>query len=158
VGKRILVVDDDERILFVLEHALRGLGPDTEVITATNAAQALEQVSELRVDLVLTDLAMPGQDGIALTDALRGLIPLTPVIWITAHQGSTMMIEAQRRGVYRCLTKPVELHEIRAAARGALEATSAHGRTAAMQGERHTRRGRRDERNLASDSRALHGE
>lgn len=124
MGKRILVVDDDERILFVLEHALTGLLPDTEVITATNAAQALEQVSEVRVDLVLTDLRMPGQDGASLTNELRALIPSTPVIWVTAHQGPDVLAEAQRLGVYRCLTKPVELGEIRAAARGALEGAS----------------------------------
>jgi CheY-like chemotaxis protein len=123
VGKRILVVDDDERILFVLEHALSGVLPGTEVITATNAPQALEQVSEVRVDLVLTDLRMPGQDGVSLTADLRALIPSTPVIWVTAHQGPAVLAEAQRLGVYRCLTKPVELGEIRAAVRGALEGT-----------------------------------
>jgi two-component system response regulator GlrR len=121
VGKRILVVDDDERILFVLEHALLSLAPDTEVITATNAAQALEQVSEVRVDLVLTDLRMPGQDGISLTSDLRLLIPTTPVIWVTAHHGPAVSEEARRLGVFGCLTKPADLAEIRAMARRALE-------------------------------------
>jgi CheY-like chemotaxis protein len=118
VGKRILVVDDDERILFVLEHALLSLAPDTEVITATNAAQALEQVSEVRVDLVLTDLRMPGQDGISLTSDLRLLIPTTPVIWVTAHHGPAVSEEARRLGVFGCLTKPADLAEIRAMAVG----------------------------------------
>lgn len=120
MGTRILVVDDDERILFVLEHALSSLTPDTEVITATNAAQALEQVSEVGVDLVLTDLRMPGQDGISLTYELRALIPATPVIWVTAHQGPAISAEAQRLGVFGCLTKPADLCEIRALARKAL--------------------------------------
>jgi len=155
VVKRILVVDDDERILFVLEHALRSLGPDTEVITATNAAQALEQVSEVRVDLVLTDLAMPGEDGITLTDKLRALIPPTPVIWVTAYQGPRVAAEARRLGVYQCLIKPVELSVIRAAARGALEAASEQSRMAVSQDERRGGRERGGELNLVRGSRVL---
>lgn len=120
MGRRILVVDDDERILFVMQHALEGLGTDVEVVTALNAGQALEQVSEVRVDLVLTDLWMPGQDGIALTAELRVLLPTTPIIWITAHHGPGVLVEAERLGVSRCLTKPVELMEIRAAAQEAM--------------------------------------
>lgn len=134
MGKRILVVDDDERILFVLEHALSGLGPDTEVITATNAAQALEQVSEVRVDLVLTDLRMPGQDGISLTSDLRALIPSTPVIWVTAREGPALSVEAWRLGVFGCLTKPADLGEIRAMARRALECGSGLRAAAANRG------------------------
>ena len=124
MARRILVVDDDERILFVLEHALSSLGSDLEVITATNAAQALEQVSEVRVDLVLTDLRMPGQDGISLTGDLRALIPSTPIIWMTAHQGPAILAEARRLGVFGCLTKPADLSEIRAMARRAIECGS----------------------------------
>jgi len=134
VARRILVVDDDERILFVLEHALSSLGPDTEVITATNAAQALEQISDVRVDLVLTDLRMPGQDGVSLTSDLRVLIPLAPIIWITAHQGPAVAAEARRLGVFGCLTKPADLREIRAMVRRALECGSGLRAIAARNG------------------------
>ncbi len=120
--KRILVVDDDERVLFVLHDILAGLGSQYEVVTAQSGYEALDKAREKPFDLLIADLRMPGMDGVELTEAVRALSPSTVVIWITAYGSQETSAEARRLGVYRCLDKPLEVTEIRQIAREALEA------------------------------------
>ena len=119
--KRILVVDDDERVLFVLHDILAGLGSQYEVVTAQSGYEALDKAKEMPFDLLITDLRMTGMDGVELTKAVRTLSPSTVVIWITAYGTQETSAEAQRLGVYRCLDKPLEVAEIRRIAREALD-------------------------------------
>ncbi len=116
--KRILIVDDDERVLFVLRHALARLG--CEVCTATNGYDALQAIGEGSLDLLITDIRLPGPSGVRLTEALRERSPHTPIIWISAHHDPGLPALARQLGVYRYLAKPLEIDEIRAAARAAL--------------------------------------
>lgn len=120
--KRILVVDDDERVLFVLHDILAGLGSEYEIVTAQNGYEALDKARGIPFDLLITDLRMPGMDGVELTEAVRTLSPSTVVIWITAYGSQETNAEARRLGVYCCLDKPLEVAEIRQTAREALEA------------------------------------
>ena len=120
--KRVLVVDDDERVLFVLHDILTGLGSEYEILTAQNGHEALDKAREMPFDLIITDLRMPGMDGMELTEAVRTLSHSTVVIWITAYGSQETSAEARRLGVYRCLDKPLEVAEIRRIAREALEA------------------------------------
>jgi CheY-like chemotaxis protein len=111
--KRVLIVDDETRILFVLRHTLAKLGPKCEIETFSAGIDALEAARETLFDLVITDLRMPDMDGIALTEALRAL-PYDPiVIWMTAYDSCTTRSDAERLGVHRCLDKPLEVAEIR---------------------------------------------
>ena len=119
--KRILVVDDDERVLFVLHDILAGLGNQYEVVTAQSGYEALDKARKKPFDLLVADLRMPGLDGVELTEAVRTLSPSTVVIWITAYGSQETNAEARRLGVYRCLDKPLEVAEIRQIAREALE-------------------------------------
>ena len=64
---RILVVDDDERVLSVPRRALLAFQNGYEIVTASDGCEALDWVEEVPFDLVITDLKMPGVDGIALT-------------------------------------------------------------------------------------------
>ena len=120
--KRILVVDDDERVLFVLHDTLTRLGSQYEVVTAQSGYEALHKARKMPFDLLITDLRMPGMDGVELTEAIEALSPSTVVIWITAYGSQETNAEAQGLGVYRCLDKPLEVAEIRRIAREALEA------------------------------------
>ena len=120
--KRILVVDDDERVLFVLHDILAGLGNQYEVVTAQTGYEALDKAREMPFDLLIADLRMPGMDGVELTEAVRALSPSTVVIWITAYGSQETDAEAVRLAVYRCLDKPLEVTKIRQIAREALEA------------------------------------
>jgi two-component system response regulator HydG len=121
--KRILVVDDDERVLFVLHDTLTRLGSEYEIVTAQSGYEALDKAREVPFDLLIADLRMPGMDGVELTEAVRALNPRIAVIWITAYGSQETNAEAQRLGVYRCLDKPLEITEIRQIAQEALEVT-----------------------------------
>ena len=78
---KVLVVDDDAALRFTLEEVLGDKG--FEVVSADSGAQALERLAG--VDAVITDLAMPGMDGLALLAQLREREPELPVVLLTAH-------------------------------------------------------------------------
>ena len=82
--KRILVVDDDDRVRFVLGGALKKLGDDYQIVTTGDSRAALDKAKETYYDLLITDLRLPRSDGLALTSAIAAVSPETKVIWITA--------------------------------------------------------------------------
>jgi DNA-binding NtrC family response regulator len=118
--KQILVVDDDERVLLVLRRALMRLSDGCEVVTAHDGREALDKAESVLFDLVITDLRMPGMDGVELTEAIRALNPRTAVLWVTAYSCYELAEEAARLSVYDCLDKPLKVSEIRRIARKAL--------------------------------------
>jgi DNA-binding NtrC family response regulator len=120
--KRILLVDDEEQVIFVLRNGLKKLSDEYEILTARNGQEALEKLRLAPVDLLITDLKMPGVDGIALTEAAYAIVPNTKVIWMTAYDH--WETDARRLGVYRYLLKPLDMDEIRQAAGEALEVSS----------------------------------
>jgi DNA-binding NtrC family response regulator len=121
--KRILVVDDEDRVLMVLREGLAMLGEGYEIATAQNGLEALGKVKERAFDVLITDLRMAGMDGEALTEAVRAWNPSVRVIWITAYNCHEVRAEAERLSVYRCLDKPVDIEEIRAVVLQVLEKT-----------------------------------
>jgi DNA-binding NtrC family response regulator len=118
---RILVVDDDERVLFVLRRALLAFRNGYEIVIAPDGREALNKAKEIPFDLVITDLKMPGVDGIALTQAIRDLNSGTVVVWITAYGCAQVSGEAARLSVYECLEKPLRIDEIRRVVQEALK-------------------------------------
>ncbi len=120
--KHVLIVDDEEFVLYVLREALAALGGRLEIALAADGREALRQIAEHPPDLLITDILLPGLDGVALTRALRaGPAKDTPVIWVTAHGSDWLREQAAALGVYRCLDKPVEIAAIRQAALEALQ-------------------------------------
>ena len=109
----ILVVDDDERVLFVLSQALRALEDGYRVETARNGEEALRKARAKRYDILITDIVMSGMNGVEMTEAIRELYPDTVVIWITAHSSHRFQSDSERLKVYRYLEKPIEIGEIR---------------------------------------------
>jgi CheY-like chemotaxis protein len=111
--KRILIVDDESKVLFVLGQALAWFGPKCQVETYASTFDALETATRTRCDLVLTGLRSPDMDGITFTESLRAL-PYDPiVIWMTAYGCCAVRADAERLGVHRCLDKPLEVTDIR---------------------------------------------
>ncbi|MCB5183878.1 sigma 54-interacting transcriptional regulator [Methylobacillus gramineus] len=119
VTKRILTVDDDPDILKLMGMRLKAAG--YQVITATNADEALSQIAISRPNLVITDLRMPGMDGLALFDVIHKSDPSLPVIMVTAHGSIPEAVDATQRGVFGFLTKPFDskslLQQVEAALR-----------------------------------------
>jgi DNA-binding NtrC family response regulator len=109
----VLIVDDDARVLFVLNRALLALGDGYCVETAQNSQEALQKARAKFYAVVITDVVMPGVSGVELTAALKALHSETAVIWITAHGCHRLQAEREQLGVYRCLEKPIRITEIR---------------------------------------------
>jgi len=102
----ILVVDDDPDLLKLLSMRLSGAG--YRVTAAESAEAALVKIAMERPQLVLSDVQLPGKDGLALFDAIRVQHPSLPVILLTAHGTIPDAVEATSRGVFTYLTKPFD--------------------------------------------------
>lgn len=118
--RRILLVDDDENVLFVLRAGLLRLGSDCDVETAQHGRTALAILADSPFDLLITDMRLPGPDGRALTEYLRQVGAPTRVIWMTAYGCRDLWSDAARLDVHTCLEKPVEIAEFRRAVAAAL--------------------------------------
>jgi len=116
---RILLVDDEAIALVNLTHVLKREG--YEVVACKNGEDALAELAKSRFDLVLTDLKMPGLDGMDILRRVRADIPDTPVIMITGHATLDSAVEAMKAGAYHYLAKPFRLAEAREIVRTALE-------------------------------------
>lgn len=115
---RILVVDDEASIRDLLAKTLALAEYDVHV--APDGRSALERLRMIAYDLLITDLKMPGMDGLALIREARRLKPDLPVIIITGYSTEASAIEAINLGVSGYLTKPFRVPRVLAAAAKAL--------------------------------------
>ncbi|MGJ7510641.1 sigma 54-interacting transcriptional regulator [Variovorax sp. GT1P44] len=109
-GARLLVVDDDPDMLRLLSMRLTSVG--YQVTAVTSAESALTQLEIEHPQLVLSDVRLPGRDGLALFDEIRKRHPTLPVILLTAHGTIPDAVEATARGVFTYLTKPYDGREL----------------------------------------------
>jgi len=109
-GYRILLVDDEADLLSLWKVRFESNG--YEVTTALSGEEALAQMSVINPNVVITDLRMPGIDGMQLFEAIRSRNKSIPVIIITAHGSIPEAIEATKHGVFSFLTKPIEGMEL----------------------------------------------
>jgi two-component system, NtrC family, response regulator GlrR len=109
-GARILVVDDDADMLRLLSMRLNAAGYQVSAVTSAEAA--LAQLAVERPQLVLSDVRLPGRDGLSLFDEIRQRHPSLPVILLTAHGTIPDAVEATARGVFGYLTKPYDAREL----------------------------------------------
>ncbi len=108
---RLLLVDDDPSLLRLLTLRLEGEG--YQVISAASAEAALPLLAKNSVDIVLSDLRMPGLDGMSLFDEIAKRYPGLPVVLMTAHGSIPEAVAATQRGVFGFLTKPLNNTELR---------------------------------------------
>ncbi|MDY6990101.1 MAG: response regulator [Thermodesulfobacteriota bacterium] len=103
--ERILVVDDELDMLMLLRMIIED-NTDYEVETTNNPSEALKMFSERDYNLVISDLKMPGMDGVELFSELIEMKPGIPVIIITAYGSLETADEAMKKGVSDFITKP----------------------------------------------------
>jgi two-component system CheB/CheR fusion protein len=105
---RVLVVDDDPALLVALPEALRLRMPHVTVETVGSASEALERVSATEFDALISDIKMPGIDGLNLLMELRRIRPDMPTLLITGHGQHDLAVQALRGGAFDFIQKPVD--------------------------------------------------
>ena len=118
---RVLILDDEQRMVDILAMVLRREGYETQ--TFTYPASAMEALRTEPVDLLLTDLKMPGTDGLSVLRQAKAIDPELPVILITAHATVATAIEAMREGAFDYVEKPFDNDELKALVQRALDVT-----------------------------------
>lgn len=103
---RILIVDDEQDARELIASVLAEAGYQVE--QAKDGLEAINKLSAVRPDLVLTDLRMPGLTGVDLAQRIRGL----PVILMTGTETHDLCTGAEAYGAVACLTKPINLDEL----------------------------------------------
>jgi two-component system, cell cycle response regulator len=107
---RILVVDDEKFFQDLFKDVLGSAGHATR--TASSAEEALARLGEERYDLLLTDVVMPGQDGIALVREAKRRDPDLEAVAVTGHEDVRLAVQAMKAGCSDFLTKPVDREEL----------------------------------------------
>ena len=105
---RILLVDDDVALLEALPQAILLRMEDVQIDTSETATGALERIKGVDYDAVVTDIKMPGMDGLALLEEVGKLRPGTPTLLITGHGEHDLAVQALRGGAYDFVAKPID--------------------------------------------------
>jgi DNA-binding NtrC family response regulator len=105
---RVLIVDDDPALLQALPETLRLRMSGLRVDTADSAAVALERIAAQDYDAIVTDIKMPGMDGLTLLAEIRERRPDTPTLMITGHGEEDLAVRALRGGAYDFIQKPID--------------------------------------------------
>lgn len=116
---RILLIDDEAIALLNLSHVLRKDG--YQITACKDGAEGLKALAREDFDLVMTDLKMPGVDGMKVLRETHARHSDVPVIMITGHASLDSAVAAMKAGAYHYLAKPFRLAEAREVVRGALE-------------------------------------
>jgi DNA-binding NtrC family response regulator len=119
VTPRLVLLDDEPRMVESMAMVLRRQG--WAVTAFTVAAEALDHLAREPCDLLVTDLRMPGPDGLEVLRRSKAAAPEVPVVLVTAHATVDTAIEAMRRGAFDYLTKPFDNEDLVATVRRALE-------------------------------------
>lgn len=106
VKQRILLIDDDADLLHLIDLRLKANG--FEVLAVNEAAKALAQLATFRPHVVVTDLRMPGMDGMTLFERIQERDLRLPVIMLTAHGTIPEAVAATQKGVFSYLVKPFD--------------------------------------------------
>jgi DNA-binding NtrC family response regulator len=104
----VLIVDDDPALLQALRETLRLRMEDVRVDIADSGRAALDLITTMDHDAIVTDIKMPGTDGLALLAEIRTRRPDTPTLMITGHGDHALAIDALRGGAYDFLQKPID--------------------------------------------------
>ena len=117
----ILIVDDDTALLEALPQALYLRLEKVKVDTCDSAQAAIEQIGEYEYAAIVSDIKMPGMDGLALLAKIQELRPDTPTLLITGHGEHDLAVQALRGGAYDFIQKPIDRDYLLAALQRAIQ-------------------------------------
>jgi signal transduction histidine kinase len=118
-NNRVLIVDDEESLAGALSEFLSLKG--YEVATASNPRQALALVHEMPFSVVVSDLRLPGMNGVELLEHVMDVDPHTVVIIMTGYASVQSAVDALKKGAYDYVVKPFSVHELEQTLRLGLE-------------------------------------
>jgi len=121
---KVWVVDDDQSIRWVLERALSQAGIESECFS--NGDRMLRRLGEEQPDAVISDIRMPGTDGLELLERLTASHPRLPVIITTAHSDLDSAVASYQQGAFEYLPKPFDIDEVVAVTERALAHAREH--------------------------------
>ena len=110
MSKKVLVVDDEHEVVSFLEDFLRRF--DLEVVSVTDASQALSDFKTHNPDFVFLDIQMPEKNGIEILRELKSFDPQVKVIMITARHDEEYQVQAKQLGAIDYITKPLDLGDL----------------------------------------------
>lgn len=110
--KRILLIDDDEFILYGLSRAISGHGSECEVLTAVHGKQAQNILEQRSVDLVVTDLKMPVMNGYEVVEYVNRHFPDVPVFVMTGDYLPDVMPKLRMAKVAQFVSKPFSFRQL----------------------------------------------
>src|SRR5262245_8324628 len=110
MNTRILLIEDDPGITLTLQRLLTGEGHD--VVVEKRGDSGLARAGAENFDIVLSDVKLPGLDGLDLVRELHATKPRLPIILMTAHGTTETAIEATKRGAFEYLLKPFEMPDM----------------------------------------------
>ena len=116
---RVLIVDDEKGMRDFLSIMLKKEG--YAVVVSESANKAAELIAKGDLDLVISDISMPGRSGLEVLKQTKATNPETPVIMITAYASTESAIEALKLGAYDYIIKPFDVEEMKTVVRNALE-------------------------------------
>ncbi|HXZ44338.1 MAG TPA: response regulator, partial [archaeon] len=117
--EKILVIDDDESLRRVLEYNLAQEG--YAVLSAASGEQGLELLKKEGADVVVTDVRMPGMDGLQVLEGVRKVDPNIQVVILTAFGTIEMAVEAMKAGAFHYISKPFNRDELKLTLKKALQ-------------------------------------
>ena len=106
----ILIVDDDKRMAKTLVDILRVKGFEAEAVHS--GAEALDKIEEGYFDCVLTDIKMPGINGVELYREIKAKLPDLPVVLMTAYSSDKLVEKGLKEGAIASLTKPLDINSL----------------------------------------------
>ena len=118
---RVLIVDDDPALLQALPQAISLRMQQVEVDVSDSADKALQLIQQQSYDAIVSDIKMPGMDGIELIERLQIFCPDTPTLLITGHGEHTLAVQALRVGAYDFIQKPIDREYFVTALRRAIQ-------------------------------------
>ena len=108
--QKVWIVDDDKSIRWVLEKALQKT--DVEIQSFSNPDDVLKKLQHEEPDVIISDIRMPGMDGISLLGQIKQLAPNIPVIIMTAYSDLDRAVSAFQGGAFEYLSKPFDVDEV----------------------------------------------
>ena len=127
-GKSLIwIIDDDRSIRWVLEKALEKAGFNSESFESGNGL--LEKLKDSQPDAIISDIRMPGIDGLDLLEQIQDAFPQIPVIIMTAHSDLGSAVKSYKRGAFEYLPKPFDVNDAVAVAQRAVNHASEYKTT-----------------------------